>query len=50
MEEHDKRTSAIRAALYDFENDPVVVEARRIREAPEYHPELEWPELVMGGL
>ena len=50
MEEHDKKTSAIRAALYDFENDPVVVEARRIREAPEYHPELEWPELVMGGV
>lgn len=50
LEEHESRTSAIRSALYDFENDPVVMEARRIREAPEYHPELEWPELVMGGV
>ncbi|KAI5806594.1 hypothetical protein DFH27DRAFT_349843 [Peziza echinospora] len=32
---------------YDFDDDPVVREARRIREAPEYHPELQFPELLM---
>lgn len=40
------RHASIITPLYDFDNDPVVIEARRIREAPEYHPELEWPELL----
>lgn len=46
LDAHYKHASVITSPLYDFDNDPVVIEARRIREAPEYHPELEWPELL----
>ena len=49
LDAHHRHASVIASPLYDFDNDPVVIEARRIREAPEYHPELEWPELLSNA-